>query len=330
MARVNASVYNMLRPIDMAGSFQKGLGVRDQIDQQARRQQEQAWQDETQKAYGLGIQTNPDGTTTFDQNKFQTALGTYASQGNPYAAKALGDVSNSIYERKTLSEKAAEDKRRWEEENRRGWAQVNATKANNNFARQERNDQKIDADVQKLSKEIAGVQDMTNALDEVEGQLGFSLDQAKTDSGNLTVNGRPVDLPGVSIPLLGRVSGYNDKAQRLQSSAAKVFNTVLKDRSGAAVSNSELERLKTEFGEGKYNTEAQMIDALQRYKRGVNLEMRNREAGFSPEVVQRYSEQGGRTSKSQLRARPSDPITKDYNSMDDDALAKAYYGAGGQ
>lgn len=166
------------------------------------------------------------------------------------------------------------------------------------LTRSEKKDAKIDKEVQALSKELSGVQEMTNAIDEVEQNLGFPLAAATTEGGKLKVNGKAADLPGVSVPLVGRVSAYSDKAQRLQSSAAKVFNTVLKDRSGAAVTNTELERLKTEFGEGKFNTEAQMVDALQRYKRALNKEMVNREAGFNPSAVQRYSEQGGRTSKS--------------------------------
>jgi len=161
-----------------------------------------------------------------------------------------------------------------------------------------------DKDIQKLSKDVAGIQDMTTAINEVEKELGGSLDEFSTEGG-LKKNGKEVDLPGVSLPWIGRVSAYDDKAQRLQSSAAKVFNTVLKDRSGAAVSNTELERLKTEFGQGKYNTEAQMIGALQRYKRGVNIELKNREAGYRPEVVQRYGEQGGTTSKNQPQTPPA-------------------------
>lgn len=154
-----------------------------------------------------------------------------------------------------------------------------------------------ETDVQRLSKDIGGVQDMINSLDEVQNELGFKLDDADATNG-LKVGGKEVDLPGVSVPGLGRVSVHDDKAQRLQSAASKVFNSVLKDRSGAAISNTELERLKTEFGEGKFNTEPQMVAALQRFKRLTDQELANREAGYRPEVVDKYSERGGRTSRS--------------------------------
>lgn len=304
MAGIDTSVYQNFRPADLFGSIQKGMNMRDQIEQKKLEAQDRQNQAAVQQAYQAGIVQNPDGSTSYDMKKVQGNLA--ALSGNPLAGKAVFDLSQNIYNQQQTATNEAEAKRRWEEENKRAWAQVNATRENAAATKREKNDQRIDTDVQKLSKEIAGVQDMTNALDEVENELGFGLERAVSADGKLQVDGKPRDLPGVSIPGLGRYSFYDDKAQRLQSSMGKVFNTVLKDRSGAAVSNSEMERLKTEFGEGKFNTEAQMVDALQRYKRATQQEMKNREAGFRPEVVQRYSEQGGRVSS--LRGRPSDPI----------------------
>lgn len=178
------------------------------------------------------------------------------------------------------------------------------------IARQDRQDQRIDSEVQKLSKDLAGTQDVVNALNELEGNLGFKIDEADASGDTLKVNGKTVDLPGASLPGIGRTSFYSDKAQRLQSSASKVFNSILKDRSGATVTTPELERLKIEFGEGKFNTEPQMVDALQRYQRAVRNEMRNREAAYSKSVVNRYADQGGATSKAQSSKTQQTPIFK--------------------
>lgn len=136
MARVNASVYNMLRPIDMAGSFQKGLGVRDQIDQQARRQQEQAWQDETQKAYGLGIIQNPDGTTTFDQAKSMNALSSL--QGNPLAMKAAQEMGLGMQQRAFEKEKYQNTLKQQEIENDLARQRLSSDAANRAESRAER------------------------------------------------------------------------------------------------------------------------------------------------------------------------------------------------
>lgn len=161
----------------------------------------------------------------------------------------------------------------------------------------ERLDKEFESNIQKLSKSAEGTQSALNAIDNVEQTLGAPLESFEIKGGKLTKDGKGVDLPGVSLPLVGRVSAYSDAARNLQSAASTVFNTILKDRSGAAVTNSELERLKIEFGQGKYNTEAELVNALKLYKLGVAKELKNREAGFKPEVVEEYTTRGGRTSK---------------------------------
>jgi hypothetical protein len=170
----------------------------------------------------------------------------------------------------------------------------------------EKRERNLDQDIQKLSKDVAGTQDLLGALDEVEGKLGGSIDTFSKDaSGNLVRGGKKVDLPGVSIPGIGRVSAYSEDARGLRDAASRVFNATLKDRSGGAVTDNELERLKTEFSEGKFNTEPELISALQRYKRQVQTVLKNREAAYKPEAVARYTEQGGRTS--QTIKSPSPP-----------------------
>lgn len=161
----------------------------------------------------------------------------------------------------------------------------------------DKRERQVETDMQKLSKDIAGAQGATAALDEVEGILGFKVDDADVSGEDLKVQGKKLDLPGVSVPGIGRVSAYSGKARDLQGAAARVFNVELKDRSGAAVTNPELQRLKTEFGEGKFNNEKEMVGALQRYKRALKQELQNREAAYNKEVVSRYKDQGARTSE---------------------------------
>lgn len=195
-------------------------------------------------------------------------------------------------------------------------ARSDAANASADLRRQaadEKRDDKLnrqkEVDMQKLSKDVAGTQALTNALDEVEAELGFKLEGAEAKNGKVKIGGKEADLPGVNIPGIGRTTFYSEKARNLQSAADRVFNATLKDRSGAAVTNPELERLKREFNEGKFNTEAEMVSALQRYKRGVVTEMKNREAAYNPEVVETYTDQGGRTSRT-LDSAPSQPATK--------------------
>ena len=163
---------------------------------------------------------------------------------------------------------------------------------------------KQEGQIQNLSKSVSGVQDAFNNIDAIETALGAPLEQFSVKDGELMRGGKQVDLPGVSIPMIGRVSAYSGEARDLSGKVASVFNTVLKDRSGAAVTNSEMERLKNEFGQGKYNTEPEMIKALGQYKIALSKELKNREAGFKPEVVSEYAQRGGRTSKSFNQSQP--------------------------
>lgn len=303
MAGVDASIYQMFKPVDLFGSYQRGVQARQQQEAGDREAQDQKWKSEAQKVYGLGVVQNPDGSTSYNPAAALTGIKS-ADQNNPYIGKMAYDLGQNMYGRDQDAQKLkdAQEQRVIDNELRR--QQIEATRANTADSRATRAEQKVEADVQKLSKEISGAQGSIDALDEVENLLGFKLEEASTPNGKLQVGGKTKDLPGVSIPLLGRVSAYSNDAQNLESAAGKVFNTVLKDRSGAAVSNSEMERLKTEFGQGKYNTEPQLVGALQRYKRAVETELQNRQAGFRPEIVETYADRGGRT----LKAKPSDPI----------------------
>ena len=163
------------------------------------------------------------------------------------------------------------------------------------YTRKEKRAQETERDVQKLSKDISGIQGINNAVKSVEDIIGFNLNEY--DPKTNKVKGEPVkDLPGVSVPGIGRVSFYNEDARAVETAISKVFNTELKDRSGAAVTTPEMERLKIEFASGKFNTEPEMITALKRYKELATQELKNREAAYPSEVKETYKQRGGQTS----------------------------------
>ena len=161
-------------------------------------------------------------------------------------------------------------------------------------ARALRQNTQNERDVQKLSDKVAPMQDMLNGIGQVEDMIGFKIDDFNHKDS--TVKGKKVDLPGVSIPLLGRTTFYNTDASNLESAISGIFNKELKDRSGAAVTTPELDRLKAEFNSGKFNSERELISALKRYKDATIREMKNREAAFSNNVKGIYQDRGGVTS----------------------------------
>lgn len=189
---------------------------------------------------------------------------------------------------------------------------------------------------QKLSKELLGPQALDNAVRDIEEKLGGPLSSFSFKGDDLYQNGKKRDLPGVNVPGIGNLSFYSGEARELDGAMSAVFNMTLKDRSGAAVTDNELERLKKEFSDGKYNTEPQKIKALQAYQRRVQEVMHNREAGYKPEIVNEYSDRGGRTSKdinSVQRDSVSPPpvppragATPDYDNMSEAELDKLLQG----
>jgi len=195
-----------------------------------------------------------------------------------------------------------------------------ATTAAKEAAKMEKSAQVLEKDVQKLSDKLGNAQELSNALDNVNAKLGFNLDEAEIKDGILKVKGKEVDLPGVSIPAYGRVAFW-EGARELESAVAKVFNTELKDRSGAAVTTPELERLKIEFGSGKFNSESDLVQALKDYKLMVAKELKNREAGFRPEVVETYKERGGATSD-KVTPKTKTEVSRQYSPSRNKTLVK--------
>lgn len=69
----------------------------------------------------------------------------------------------------------------------------------------------------------------------------------------------------------------------------KLFNITLKDRSGAAVTNQELERLKAEFGSGVFKTSQQLRDAITQAKSIIDAHYKGIAAGFGKGALDRYN-----------------------------------------
>lgn len=210
----------------------------------------------------------------------------------PSLTKIYETQQKSLDRQAAQQEKAVASQQRFED-NKLRREELSSKQDERINMRREQND---DRDTQKLADKLGNAQEMLSALGNVESKLGFPLDGATAKDGKLLVQGKEKDLPGVSIPGYGRATFGQEDALDLESAVARVFNTVLKDRSGAAVTNQEMDRLQKEFGRGKWNTEAQLVKGLQDYKKSVAAELKNREAGFKPDIIETYQKRGGVTS----------------------------------
>lgn len=168
--------------------------------------------------------------------------------------------------------------------------------ANRDEQREARQNDKTDKQVEKLSERLEPYQATFGAVESVEQLLGAPLESFDNKGGKLLKNGKPSDLPGVNVPGIGRVSFFGGDARQLTAAISGIFNRELKTRSGAAVTTQELDRLKTEFNTGKFNTEAELIDGLKRYKAELRKAFNNIKTGAPQGAVRAYEERGGQTT----------------------------------
>jgi hypothetical protein len=156
-------------------------------------------------------------------------------------------------------------------------------------ARQDKLDEKREQKKQKFASQIGGDIEIAERFNNIEASLGDSLENLKDK--------KAVNLPGVNIPLIGRVTSFSAKARDLDSDIAGIFNSVLKIRSGSAVTDTELKRLRGEFEDGKWNTEQELVKGLAKVKSLAQQVLKSKEAAFPKDVIQEYRENEGPTYK---------------------------------
>lgn len=166
---------------------------------------------------------------------------------------------------------------------------------------------KVQADIQANSTSM-GFRAEANRIREEqfkEKQVNaYSDDLQKTNiPGAISVGERVLSLlpeRGENIPGFGPLEQYKpnilsgDKARTMRQAVLQLFNIELKDRSGAAVVDSELQRLKNEYGQGNFATEEALRQGITQYLNRLSEIGKNVVSGYSPEIVGEYQSRGGR------------------------------------
>jgi hypothetical protein len=122
--------------------------------------------------------------------------------------------------------------------------------------------------------ERAGIPESDAVLRQVETLLEKDPKVAEWISG-----------PKAVIPDLVAPKNATDARQAFQ----KLFNITLKDRSGAAVTIPEFERLKAEFASGTFKTPEQLKEGVKQARNIVTQHYRGISAGFNPATVESYN-----------------------------------------
>jgi hypothetical protein len=150
---------------------------------------------------------------------------------------------------------------------------------------------------ERYGKDLASFSDPALIINNLEKEnLGFPLDSVDYDKlkkGEIVVDGKKQDLPGISLPFAGRVSAFNGDARALDQTLQKLLNTQIKDRAGTAVSSNELERIKKEYGQGMYNSEADLLRAAIDYKKGLSQLYKTQQAKYDEDTKKSFKERGG-------------------------------------
>lgn len=146
---------------------------------------------------------------------------------------------------------------------------------------------------QSAGREVGGRVTDTNVSRQTQ-QLGQALEKANLPSTIAVVRQAEQITPELASFVTGPKSLLPDlavpePARTARQDVAKLFNITLKDRSGAAVTNQELERLKTEFGKGIIKTPQQLITAIARAKSIVEHHYQGIAASFGPSALEAYN-----------------------------------------
>lgn len=138
----------------------------------------------------------------------------------------------------------------------------------------------LDTDTQKAGKELQDLGGMQNDL--------------RTLLAATSKN----DVPGVG-PVAGLVPDLlmTEDGTEVRRAANRSLNALLRAQSGLTVSDQEALRTMAATKLSQRATNAQFIEGVKELAQYVQLAMRNKQAGFRPEVIEEYRSRGGTTSQ---------------------------------
>jgi hypothetical protein len=145
-------------------------------------------------------------------------------------------------------------------------------------ARAERKEETTEREVLKLSERL-------------ENMPGIAK-----DLGILSKYAAEPDVPGVGATGALPAKMLSDDGIRVRQAVRGVVGALLKEQSGAAVSEPEIDRKLEELGMGKFAPDREFRLGLSRLLTNTDEALRAKEAGASPEAVKRFRARGGTTS----------------------------------
>lgn len=159
----------------------------------------------------------------------------------------------------------------------------------------------LQAEIAKSNQELKRMQFTMKADQQLQKsvqQLGGALEKANLPEADATLAAVEDILkknPGIAEYISGPKSAIPDMALNSEITAArqafnKLFNVTLKLRSGAAVTQQELDRLKQEFGVGITKKPEQVGKAVEQARNIIAKHYKSVAGGFGTDALNAYNE----------------------------------------
>jgi len=164
---------------------------------------------------------------------------------------------------------------------------------------QDKLDQRVLDQSQKLNKvwTDSGFNEIQGALDSINTSLMPYKDQFEKGDYDIEGQGKFSWKPDWYL---------SDKAARVKSAVQQLVDIVLKERSGAAVTSQEAQRLATELAQGNMSEEL-MLEKFNQLQRELNKSMMQTLNSFDPRVQQQVFGEEGWKFRGDVFTKPLSP-----------------------
>lgn len=163
---------------------------------------------------------------------------------------------------------------------KQGLAMQGELAKSNQALKQMQFEMKADSQLRQSVQQLGTALEKAN-LPEADSVLGAVEDAMKKTDIAQYISGPKSLIPDFALPT--EIAAGKQAFQKL-------FNITLKNRSGSAVTNQELDRLKQEFATGAFKTPAQLEKAVDQARNIITKHYASVTAGFGPDALEAYNE----------------------------------------
>lgn len=292
MAGIDHSIYFQAKPLDIFGSVQRGLEMRNTLDQRELQKKEREKQAQIDQAYQAGVVQNPDGTYSYDNNLAMSRLA-----GVSGAGRNAFEFNQQMINQKREEQKYQDALKQQEFENQYKRDALVNDAANRAYAR--------NFDREKFNFEKSKA--LIDQQKKVQSGENLPLDQKKMVE---TLSSKNANKIAIKNQIDAVMSNWDNLSEDQQVAAGRQLLKTLNSTEGAdAIGSEEAARLgsKLEFAMGNFaNSNPTQFG---RDLKGFAEQARNTSKSIGNAVGMNQGQIDSIMGRSQLSGRPSDPIT---------------------